>query len=200
MVTMSPTNGPGVATSGPNVAMGGRGLVHEEEHAPMARISEGLGFGWGAVIAGCLGAIALLTLSALLAYACGVPAYTGGVYGVGAGFWAGVSSLIAFWAAGMISASARWPQRAASRALHGFVSWALAVGLLLLLSLPALGLAQVPIITNLLHMTILPPMTEPTWATMTGAAWCTFIALSVGLLASIFGGLTGSVCGKSQMR
>ncbi|HVS72570.1 MAG TPA: hypothetical protein VHQ47_15040 [Phycisphaerae bacterium] len=187
MVTINPlADG---ASSPQSVAASDRNLVHEHEFVASPMLTGRTQLAWGAVIAGAIAAISLLVLSSSLAYACGVPGYSGGAYGWGSGIWAVVTAIIAYFIGGAVVSYLSPVSELRTGAVHGFLGWALSLPLLLLLSTTAVGFARTLIASDALRMTVQPAMNEPTHASLTGAAWGSFIALACGLIFAILGGV-----------
>jgi hypothetical protein len=119
------------------------GLV-EEIRKPGADVQDGTTvrtrLAWCAVIAGALTSLAILTLASAFGAACGVPAFRGGPYGVGALFWSMISSIIAFFFGGMVVEYLTRRGESRLGILHGMLAWVLAVNLVALMALPGLGL------------------------------------------------------------
>jgi len=162
-----------------------RGFVPPEEVAgaerePLAMVRSRVS--WGSVIGGSLLTLGLLTLSSSLAYACGVPAFTGeGTYGFGAGVWSVLSALIAFGCGGWLAACLASTVDARYRILHGVLTWALAIPLIVILSEGSLVLARGGLMLGVIReMVIVAPRVGP--------AWGAFLSLAVGMIAAICGG------------
>ena len=174
------------ATSQQNVAASDRRLIHEEEVVPSI-VSGRTRLAWGAVIAGSITAISLLVLSSSLAYACDIRGFAAQGYGWGSGVWAVLTAVIAFFCGGVLVSylSPACEQRAGL--VHGFLAWALAIPLLLLMSMLTAG--RTFIFGDVLHMTLQPPINQPSFTAYHGAAWGTFIAMACGLLFAAIGGL-----------
>jgi len=186
--------------AGPSQNVGPR-LTHEPERTDLTyveRLGYEPGIRWSGIIAGSLTTIALLVLSASLAYACGVPAYQGGVYGWGAGIWAAVTAIIAFFVGGMVACMGGTYRRD-SAALYGFLTWALSVPLILLLSTTAGGFFRGFIAADVMRMIVQPPANQPSWQLQTGAAWGAFIALALGLIFALIAGASAPT-GKAKMQ
>ena len=144
------------------------------------------GVPWGGIIAGSIVTISLLAFSTALAVACDVEAYRGGTYGIGAAIWACITSIIAFFigaaVAGMVP-----PRDRMGGAVRGFITWALTVVLTVVLSMSTLGFLRAP--TNI-GAAVGPDTLN---ASISSAAWGTFIAMLLGLMAAIAGGIFGAV-------
>jgi hypothetical protein len=163
-----------------------RGFIAPEEVAaaerqPIAMVRSHAS--WGSIIAGSLVCVSLLTLSSSLAYACGVPAFSGSNdYGVGAGIWSIVTAIVAFGVGGWLAGYLASPVDGRYRLLHGLMTWGLTVPLILLLFGGAGLMVNRPGIigTDIHEMTIVAPRI--------GGAWGAFISLAVGLIAALVSG------------
>ena len=195
---VSPQNDPNAGVVGSTTTTG-RGFVPAEEtqvaRMPTSLVLARSNVSWGSVIAGSLLAVAIMILSASLAYACGVPAYSGqeqAAYGWGAGIWAVVTSIIAFYAGGCLAAYMSASTDYRFHMLHGVLTWALVIPLtLLILSWGALSLrGMIP--ADVRTMEFRTSFVQPTWAHSTGAAWGAFISLACGLIFAAIGGATMS--------
>jgi hypothetical protein len=209
--------------SNPNPTVGqsvttGRGFVTPEEgqagiYQPQPVLARSR-IAWGAVIAGSLLAISILVLSGSLAYACGVPAYSGGPYGWGAGIWSVITAAIAFYAGGCLSAYLTGATDAAySNMLHGVMAWVLAIPLVMVLfsgthGMFAQGGLMASDVTRMVisgnpQATVNPAITAQSAVEqlpnlhLTGAAWGAWISLAVGLIFAAIGG--SSVIGSRFM-
>ncbi len=181
----------------PGTTVTGRGFISPEESAAMERQASVMirsHVSWGSVIAGTLLALSLLVLSATFAYAVGVPAFRGtGAYGWGAGIWSVVTSIICFFLGGWLAAHLAAATDRQYRVLHGVMTWALAIPLILLI----FGVGQT-VLTNqagligsdVTRMAITgSPLAGPVVPGMTrvGAAWGGFISLILGLISAAVG-------------
>jgi len=191
---VSPQNDPNTGTVGTTVT--GRGFVPAEEtqvvRGPSLLLARSH-VSWGSVIAGSLLSISILILSSSLAYACGVPAYSGqemAVYGWGAGLWAVITSIIAFYAGGCLAAYMSSAADYRYHMLHGVLTWALALPLLLIIlswgGVAASGTVSEGVRTMQFH----PAFRQPNWSGLTGASWGAFISLACGLIFAAIGGAT----------
>src|SRR5271170_2502393 len=184
MVTFSPSDSATVSTQ-PMAT--DRGFVHDPE---LRGLHVGLAHShvcWGAVIAGALTAMALMILSSSFAYACGVPAYSGGDYGWGAGIWSVLTAIIAFFIGGMVVSYFASRSELRIGLLHGIMAWVLAVALVPAVS--AFGVLH----TYAMNAGMQPTLNQPTWGVEKGAAWGAFLALAFGLVAAALGGCAGLV-------
>lgn len=166
-----------------------RGFIPPEEVAaaerqPLAMVRSRIS--WGSVIGGGLLTLGLLILSSALALACGVPAFSGeGPYGLGAGVWSVLSAIIAFGCGGWLSACLTSAIDARYRVLHGVLLWALVIPLIALLHEGGIvgGILLTrggSLLADVHQMVITAPRVGP--------AWGAFLAMALGLVASICGG------------
>jgi len=134
MVTFNdPTDG---ARTASGIPVSNRGMTGPEESrvsAPspltVSPVPE-MGIGrvsWRAVGGGALLSVSLLILSTALARACGVPAFTGGEYGLGAALWTIVSAGAACFAGAYMAVCLRGNRESFVGFLHGICVWSLAV-------------------------------------------------------------------------
>mgnify|MGYP001549231124 CR=1 FL=1 len=190
MVTVNPDSGASTQTGG---RMAERGIAYEPEGALREPLLNGRSYVcWGAVIAGSLAAIALILLSSLLGYACGVPAFAGGTYGWGAGAWSVITAAIAFFAGGALVGYFTPSGEQRNGALHGFMAWVLALPLILIFTGAAAGMFHATASGGLLRDTMQPSaLSQPTWGSATGAAWGAFISIAIGLIFAAIGGTVG---------
>ena len=190
---VSPQNPSANAPSG--VETTGRGFIVPEEArvvaAPRPQLVHSNVY-WGSIIGGSLLTLSLLTISSLLAYACGVPAFSGGAYGWGAGIWSVISSIIAFFCGGMVSAYLSGVNDRRLFALHGLMAWVLAIPLVLLIFAGSFGLIGGHpaglIATDVTRMSFAAGPDQPTLHTQTGAAWGSLISVVCGMVAALLGG------------
>src|ERR1051325_717058 len=89
---------------------------------------------WGPIIAGLFAALSLLALLSVLGVAIGLSAYDPGDdprrFGVGAGFWGGISMLVAFFFGGWLTARSAAIRGTNNGLLNGALVWAVAVPLM----------------------------------------------------------------------
>lgn len=187
----TPANGP---VTGSTVPTGDRRIVHEEER--LGEPHYGMGpahshVAWGAVFAGSFLAIALLILSSVLAYACGVPGFRGDTYGFGSGLWAVVTSAIAFFCGGCLTTYMTPKSELRTGVAHGVMAWAFTIPVLALVFSGVLLGMRGYLGMDLGHMTGRPLVNQPNADLQTGAAWGSFICLLVGLICSALGGIVG---------
>lgn len=192
---VSPQDNPASGVA-PNVVVTDRGFIPPEEIArqPIALVRSHVS--WGSVIAGSLLCLALLTLSASLAYACGVPAYVGtGVYGWGAGAWSIVTAVIVFFCGGWLSAylSAATDQRYS--VLHGIMAWALTIPLVLFFLggnfVGNLNTVGGTMANDVRFMTL--------FAHRVGPAWGAWVSLACGLIFAAIGGAMAIMPGRRRV-
>lgn len=173
---------------GTTTTTAGRNFVPEDAAVMMPRNMVVLRsfVSWGAIIAGSLLSLSIIALSSSLGYACGVPAFLGGSYGWGAGIWALVTSIIAFYCGGCLSAYLASASGHYYRMLHGVMVWGLTVPLMLFFFAGTLGSLMAH--TGVVVTGGSPGRLFPS----TGAAWGVFISLAVGLIFAAIGGDNGS--------
>jgi hypothetical protein len=171
---------------------------------------------WGPVWAGLLSALAALVLLSLFGVAVGLTAATGDPngaagaaanngnnYAVGAGIWAVISAIIAFFIGGFVAASTTRLRGRDSGWINGAMVWALALPILLWLAgsgavgfLNAIGFNLQGFASTVSNAVANPSTTDPaavqraTDAARTGAWWA-LVALVLGLIAAGLGGLLG---------
>ena len=170
-----------------------RSLVHEHELSFPGdhRVLIGRSYvAWGAVTAGALTALSLLLLSSSFAYACGIPAYRGGEFGVGAAVWAILSSILAFFVGGCLVSYLAPHSEQRSGLVHGMLAWVLGVMLLSVLSVTAFGLFRGMMDIDTFRL-VHPVTGEVTHAQLVGAAWTAFLSLFFGLIFAAIGGVLG---------
>ncbi len=202
MVTINPSDPDSRSSSASAPAMAPlRELPHDPEPmfsvSPVTRGWAGTSGGvpWGGVIGGSLTVISILVMSSALAVACSVPAYTGGAYGWGAGLWAIISSIVAFFFGGMVAGLVR-PYVRMSGALRGVLTWALSIPLMLVISASSLGFLHASL--GSATTGILVPAGAYSAMSLSGAAWGTFFAMILGLVAAVIGGGFGETGGSSM--
>lgn len=154
--------------------------VEAAERQPLAMARSHIS--WGGVIAGSLLTVSLLVFSCSLAYACGIPAFTGsGSYGVGAAIWSICSAIIAFGAGGWLAACLASTLDSRYGFLQGVVVWALTIPLLLTLTERLSLLAGNGVVdSNLREMALIAPRI--------GGSWGVVLSLAAGLVAAMIGG------------
>jgi len=185
-----------------------------EPTRPMDRIR------WGAVLAGLVTALSTLVVLSLLGLAIGLTTYESGDqlsnFGIGAGIWGAISTLIAFLLGGWVAASTAAVRGRSNALLNGAMVWAVAIPLILYLLGSGVGsmmnmatdaaAAAVPALTQDANATDaaaaadtvqaqaqqVDPATVSNAAQDAGnAAWGTLGGLLLGLLAALGGGLMG---------
>jgi hypothetical protein len=171
---------------------------------------------WGPVWAGLLAALAALLLLSLFGVAVGLTAATGDPngaagaaanngnnYAVGAGIWAVISAVIAFFIGGFVAASTTRIRGKDTGWINGAMVWALSLPILLWLAgsgavgfLNAIGFNLQGFANTVSNAVTNPAATDPatvqraTDAARTGAWWA-LVALILGLIAAGLGGLLG---------
>ena len=90
---------------------------------------------WGPILAGLFAALATLAVLAILGLAIGASAFTpgdqGSTFGLGAGIWGAVSTLLAFGVGGFIAARTAAVRGRSSGILNGAMVWFVAIPLLI---------------------------------------------------------------------
>lgn len=90
---------------------------------------------WGPILAGLFAALSTLAGLSILGLAIGASAFTpgdsGSTFGLGAGIWGGISTLLAFLVGGWLAARAAAVQGRASGVLNGAMVWFVAIPLLI---------------------------------------------------------------------
>jgi hypothetical protein len=171
---------------------------------------------WGPVWAGLLSALAALLLLSLFGVAVGLTAatgepngaagaasYNGNNYAVGAGIWAAISAIIAFFIGGFVAGSTTRIRGRDIGWINGAMVWALALPILLWLAgsgavgfLNAIGFNLQGFVNTVSNAVTNPAATNPTAvqqatdAARTGAWWA-LVALILGLIAAGLGGMLG---------
>jgi len=175
---------------------------------------------WGAIIAGLATALSTLVLLSVLGLAVGLTTYETGDqlrnFGMGAGIWGAVSTLIAFLLGGWIAARSAGVRGRSNALLNGAMVWAIAIPLIMYLLGSGIGsmvnmatdaaAASVPALTQGANGTDVnaaanaaqtqaqqvDPATINDAAQNAGkAAWGTLGALLLGLIAAAVGGMLG---------
>ena len=159
---------------------------------------------WGPIFAGFFSSISVIVLLGILGAAVGLRfAGTNASADVGWGpyIWGAVMLIVGFFVGGWVTGRSAAVVGATSGWMHGFVVWALTTTVLV--ALGAFGLGS--ILGTLLGqtgLTTLPPGTAtPTpndLVIASNAAWGTFIALLLGLVGAVAGGLTGGQMGAEN--
>jgi len=169
---------------------------------------------WGPIFAGFVVSLSLIVLLGVLGAAVGLqiagtgaPTTAPGATtttppsSTGAAIWAAVTLIIAFFVGGWVTGRTAAITGATSGWIHGVAVWSLTVSVLLFLG--AFGLAGVigAITGNPGAVSGTPgPGTSAAqnFSLAQGAAWGTFIALLVGLIASAIGGWVGGSMAESN--
>lgn len=175
---------------------------------------------WGSVLAGLVTALSTLVVLSLLGLAVGLTTYESGDqlnnFGIGAGIWGAVSTLVAFFLGGWIAARTAAVRGSSNALLNGAMVWAVAIPLIMYLLGTGVGsmmnmatdaaAATVPALTQDANATDataaadtvqaqaqqVDPATVNNAAQDAGnAAWGTLGALLLGLLAALGGGFMG---------
>jgi len=149
------------------------------------------GVPWGGIIAGSVVTISLLALSTAFAVACDVPAYRGGDYGFGAGVWACLTSIVAFFV-GAAVAGMVMPRERLGGAVRGMITWSLTIVLTVVLSMSTVGFLRAP---SNIGAAVNP---DALAMSINGAAWGTFIAMILGLAAAVVGGVFGGISARAM--
>lgn len=197
-----------------NISAGERGFVAPEvrpetvptptPEAPAALPRPQSRVAWGAVIAGTLLTISLIIFSSMFAYTVGIPAYAGGRYGVGAGFWSVVTSILAFLSGACLASYLAGNMEERLSMVHGVAVWALTLPLLLFIfNGPVLAVSQAGMVaSDAGRLTLFGggPGVLQTWGSATGAAWGALLSQFFGLLAAAVGGVIGTRAWSGQIR
>jgi len=157
--------------------------------------------GWGGVFAGTFLAVSVFVLSSSFAYACGVPAFRGGEYGLGAGLWSVITAILAFYAGGCLAAYMAPSDYRLQNTIHGAAVWAVTISFIALIYSVGTGLlshSSNVLGANVTMMTINgnPLGNQLTRDAQAGPAWGAFLSLFIGLIAASFGG--SSVTGRRE--
>ncbi len=173
---------------------------------------------WGPIFAGFVASLSLIVLLGVLGAAVGLqiagqgaPATAPGATtttppsSTGAAIWAAVTLIIAFFAGGWVTGRTSAIAGATSGWIHGFAVWSLTVSVLLFLG--AFGLAGVigaitgnPAAAGALTTPGTPGTSAAqNFSLAQGAAWGTFIALLLGLIASVLGGWVGGTMAEQNV-
>lgn len=125
--TTHPTVNDDIASRNASVAV----YEHVEPSRPMDRIR------WGAVLAGLVTALSTLAVLSLLGLAIGLTTYESGDqlsnFGIGAGIWGAVSTLLAFLLGGWVAARTAAVRGRSNALLNGAMVWAIAIPLMMYL-------------------------------------------------------------------
>jgi len=175
---------------------------------------------WSAVLAGLVTALSTLVLLSVLGLAIGLTTFETGDelsnFGIGAGVWGAISTIIAFLLGGWVAARSAAVRGRGNALLNGALVWAVAIPLILYLLGSGVGsmlnmatdaaAASVPALTDGANATDanaavdaaqaqaqqVDPATVNETAQRAGeTAWGTLVALLLGLAAAAGGGLMG---------
>jgi hypothetical protein len=155
------------------------------------------GLDWGAIWGGLLTAIGVFILLSVLVSAIGITAADAGADGEGAARTAGVVSaivgLLAFFVGGYVAGRMSESNDNGSGALNGFLVWALALVMILILAALGAGAAFGTLAQNFGPVV---PGAEVDPATAAdeakSAAWIAFISLALAATAATLGGWMGA--------
>lgn len=178
---------------------------------------------WGPILAGLFTAISTLTVLSVLGLAIGLTAWDANdparTFGIAAGWWGGISSLIAFFVGGWIAARGAAFRGSRSALLNSAMVWAVAIPLLLYfigsgLSTALTSAARTAAPADLrarvegapqmrdfedaqsaaarLSQQVTPGAMEEAAGVGAASAWWTLLALILGFAAAITGGYIGS--------
>ncbi|HEX2913094.1 MAG TPA: YrzE family protein [Chloroflexia bacterium] len=170
---------------------------------------------WGPILAGLFSTLATLLILSLLGVAVGLTAASGqpggatgaannaNSYTTGAGIWAAVSALIAFFIGGYVAGRTAGVRRRSYGWVNGALVWAITLPLLLWLAgsgasgfLNAIGFNLAGFTNNITgavnNATNNPGAVNNATDAARNGAWIAFAALIIGLIASALGGLLGS--------
>jgi hypothetical protein len=145
---------------------------------------------WGAIIAGGLSALALLGLATSFGYACGIPGYRGGGFNVGTGFFAVITSMLAFFAGGLLATYLTPRVEMRTGIVHGMLAWVLGVMLMVVLSGAAIGAFRGAVMPDFRFAAVNGGYSH---GEIVGAAWTVFLALCLSLITAIIGGIAGAM-------
>ena len=135
-------------------------------------------------------ALSLILLSNALAVACGVPAFHGGPYEVGAALWSIFTAALAFFVGGMVTEYLTRRGETHTGMLHGILAWVVAVNLTALLSMPVFGIVHGFVPLDAMRA-IGPGSGTWTATSINIAEWGVFLSLLVGMVSAAFGGMMG---------
>lgn len=187
---------------------------HVEETRPMDRVR------WGAILAGLMTALSTLVLLSVLGLAVGLTTFETGDqlrnFGIGAGIWGAISTIVAFLLGGWIAARSAAVRGRGNALLNGAMVWAVAIPLIMYLLGSGVGsimnmatdaaAASVPALTEGANATdanaaanaaqaqaqqVDPATVNETAQNAGETAWGTLAALLLGLAAAAGGGLMG---------
>ena len=149
---------------------------------------------WGPVFAGFFVALSLSVLLGVLGVAFGIqlasPTGAAEVSGTGAAIWAAVVLIVSFFVGGWLAARTTAISTPEVGLIHGVAVWAVTIAVLLVLG--ALGIAGVvSVVTGQGGPATAPAAPGSALSLAQGAAWGTFIAMLLGLVAAAIGGYVG---------
>jgi hypothetical protein len=135
-----------------------------------------------------LTALALLVLSSSFAYAAGIDGYRGNGFNAFTGIWAVLSSMAAFFVGGCLATylTPRGEMRAGI--VHGMLAWVLGVMLMVMVSGVAISALRGVFAPDFRVIAATGGLTH---GQIVGAAWTAFLALFLGMIASVAGGVVG---------
>jgi len=175
---------------------------------------------WGAILAGLVTALSTLVVLSVLGLAIGLTTYETGDrlsnFGMGAGIWGAISTIVAFVLGGWVAARSAGVGGRSNALLNGAMVWAVAiplimyllgsgVGSMLNMATDAAAASTTAIVNNASPADVnaatdaaqaqaaqVDPATVNDVAQNAGqAAWGTLVALLLGLVAAVGGGLLG---------
>lgn len=162
---------------------------------PAALRADGMRVSWGGVFGGVLVALGFLLLMTALGVAVGITAAQPGetdtgTLGVGAGIWAAVSLLVALFVGGWVSTRIGAIFDGTTGFFEGALVWVVSVLLMLCMASTGLGMlfgGASELVGGAAQA--LSSVLQSSQAT--SAAWITFGALLLSLLAAVFGAMAG---------
>ena len=185
---------------------------HERRASERRRIAypglfaaDGMKVSWGGIFGGVLVAVGLLILLTTLGIAVGITAVDGAEaskLGAGAGIWAGVSLLISLFVGGMVATRIGATTDSSTAFFSGFLVWVVAVVLMAYITASGLSrltggafelFASAPAVVQELPQKApdLQQKAQEVKPQASAAAWTTFGALLVSLLAAVIGAAAG---------
>ena len=149
---------------------------------PAALRADGMRVSWGGVFGGVLVALGFLLLMTALGVAVGISAAQpgetdAGTLGAGAGIWAGVTLLVALFIGGWVSTRIGAIFDGTTGFFEGALVWVVSVLLVLCMASAGMGILG---LSSVLQS-----------SQATSAAWITFGALLLSLLAAVLGAVAG---------
>lgn len=187
------------------------GTAPRNAHATATAVTPTDRVRWGPILAGLFAALSTLALLSVLGVAIGLTAWDAGdpgtAFGIGAGIWGIISTLIAFGVGGWVAAATAAVRGETNGSINGAMVWAVAIPVMLFLAAGGLtslaGTAAGAADQNPQIMAY-PQSPADTGAAMEGqaademadnaawSAWGTLIALLLGLAAAAGGGYLGA--------